>query len=90
MHDDGRRRVVLVPGGVMPAEPAYATQREALGPRVETIAQGHVLYTGEEPPSDWSLEQEAKAILDATDARGFERFRLVGVQYVPTHVSTMW
>jgi pimeloyl-ACP methyl ester carboxylesterase len=69
---------VLLPGGVLPAEPAYAALLEVLGDRVEAVAKDLEVYAGAEPPPDYSLATEVEGILREADARGFERFHLVG------------
>lgn len=75
----GRKRaVVLIPGGVMPADFAYADLRGALGADVDVIANDHAVYAGDVPPAHYSLDLEAAAIMRAADERGFERFHLVG------------
>jgi pimeloyl-ACP methyl ester carboxylesterase len=73
-----RHPVVLLPGGVLPAEPAYAALLGVLGDRVDAIAKDLEVYAGDEPPPDFSLATEVKGILREADARGFERFHLVG------------
>jgi len=69
---------VLLPGGVLPAEPAYAALLGVLGDRVDAVAEDLEVYAGEESPPDFSLATEVKGILREADARGFERFHLVG------------
>jgi pimeloyl-ACP methyl ester carboxylesterase len=73
-----RHPVVLLPGGVLPAEPAYAGLLGVLGDRVDAIAKDLEVYAGEAPPPDFSLATEVKGILREADARGFQRFHLVG------------
>ena len=73
-----RHRVVLLPGGVLPAEPAYAALLGVLGERVDAVAKDLEVYAGEEPPSDFSLATEVKGIVREADAHHFERFHLVG------------
>jgi pimeloyl-ACP methyl ester carboxylesterase len=69
---------VLLPGGVLPAEPAYTALLGALGGRVDAATKDLEVYAGEEPPLDFSLDTEVKGILRKADERGFERFHLVG------------
>jgi len=45
-----RHRVVLLPGAVLPAEPAYAALLETLGERVEAVAKDLEVYAGDQPP----------------------------------------
>jgi pimeloyl-ACP methyl ester carboxylesterase len=71
-------RVLLLPGVVLPAEDAYGALIGALGPEVEAVAKDLELYTGAEPPSDYSLNLEIAGVLRETSARGWDRFHLVG------------
>jgi pimeloyl-ACP methyl ester carboxylesterase len=73
-----RHPVVLLPGGVLPAEPAYSALLGVLGDRVDAIAKDLEVYAGDEPPADFGLATEVKGILREADARGFQRFHLVG------------
>ena len=69
---------MLLPGGVLPAEPAYAALLEVLGERVNAVTKDLEVYAREEPPADYSLDTEVDGILREADAHGFERFHLVG------------
>jgi pimeloyl-ACP methyl ester carboxylesterase len=51
---------------------------EALGVGVEAVAKELELYAGEEPPPDYTLDDEIEGILETAAASGFERFHLVG------------
>ena len=73
-----RHAVMLLPGGVLPAEPAYAALLQVLGQRVIAVAKDLEVYSGEQPPPDFSLATEVEGILREADGRGFERFHLVG------------
>ncbi|MFH5880283.1 alpha/beta fold hydrolase [Arthrobacter sp. NA-172] len=73
-----RIRVILLPGSVLPAQPAYGALIEALGPDVDAVAKGLELYDGDEPPRGWSLDTEIQGILREADARGWETFHLLG------------
>jgi pimeloyl-ACP methyl ester carboxylesterase len=70
--------VILVPGGILPADLAYGALMEALGEEVEAVAKDLELYAGDEPPSDYSLDHEVAGILREADTRGWDRFHLVG------------
>ncbi len=69
---------MLLPGGVLPAEPAYAALLEVLGGRADAVAKDLEVYSGDQPPDDFSLAVEVDGILREADARGFDRFHLVG------------
>ncbi|BAS13636.1 hypothetical protein AHiyo8_19390 [Arthrobacter sp. Hiyo8] len=71
-------RVVLLPGSVLPAEPAYGALIEALGPDVDAVAKDLELYDGDEPPPGWSLDTEIDGVLREAEARGWETFHLLG------------
>ena len=73
-----RHLVLLLPGGVLPAEPAYAALLEVLGERVRAVAKDLEVYAGDEPPPSFSLGTEVEGILREADAHGFDRFHLVG------------
>jgi pimeloyl-ACP methyl ester carboxylesterase len=63
---------------VLPAGPAYAALIDALGADVEAVAKELELYETPEPPADFGLELEVAGVLREADARGWERFHLVG------------
>ena len=71
-------RVILLPGSVLPAGPAYGGLLEALGPGVEAAAKDLELYAGDAPPPDWSLDTESDGVLREADRRGWDTFHLVG------------
>ena len=73
-----RHAVVLLPGGVLPAEPAYAALLQALGDRVDAVAKDLEVYAGDQPPPNFGLETEVEGILREADLHGFDRFHLVG------------
>ena len=70
--------MILLPGGVLPADLAYGPLVEALGDEVEAVAKDLELYGGDEPPGDYSLDTEVAGAVREADARGWERFHLVG------------
>ncbi|KIS28460.1 alpha/beta hydrolase [Arthrobacter sp. SPG23] len=74
----GPTRVILLPGSVLPAQPAYGALIGALGPGVDAVAKDLELYAGNEPPPGWSLDSEADGVVREADARGWETFHLVG------------
>lgn len=73
------RPVVLLPGGVLPAQPAYEALLAELGDQVDARAKDLEMYAGEAvPPAGYSLETEVEGILRTAADAGFETFHLVG------------
>ena len=70
--------VVLLPGGVMPAGPAYGALLAELGPDVDARPKELEVYARDKPPPDYSLATEAAGIARVADEAGFGRFHLVG------------
>ena len=70
--------MILLPGGILPAELAYGALVETLEDDVDAVAKDLELYAGDEPPGDYSLDDEVTGVLREADARGWERFHLVG------------
>ena len=70
--------MVLLPGSVLPAELAFGSLIAALGPAVDAIAKDLEVYATPEPPEEYSLDLEVEGVLREADARGWERFHLVG------------
>src|SRR5439155_10515934 len=62
----------------MPAELAYGALVDVLGDRVDAVLKDLEIYVDEQPPRDYSLATEVEGIRREADARGFERFHLVG------------
>jgi pimeloyl-ACP methyl ester carboxylesterase len=73
-----RRHVLLLPGGVMPAGPAYAALLSELGPDIDALPKELEVYAGDAPPPDYSLAIEVLGITRVADDAGFDRFHLVG------------
>jgi pimeloyl-ACP methyl ester carboxylesterase len=71
-------QVVLLPGGVMPAGPAYGALLAELGHDVDARPKELEVYATDEPPPDYSLATEVAGITRVADEAGFERFHLVG------------
>jgi pimeloyl-ACP methyl ester carboxylesterase len=71
-------QVVLLPGGVMPAGPAYGALLAELGSEVDARPKELEVYATEAPPPDYSLATEVAAIARVADDAGFDRFHLVG------------
>jgi pimeloyl-ACP methyl ester carboxylesterase len=70
--------VLLLPGIILPAELAYGALIAALGPSVEAVAKDLEVYATPEPPAEYDLDVEVAGALREADARGWERFHLVG------------
>jgi pimeloyl-ACP methyl ester carboxylesterase len=73
-----RWQVVLLPGVVLPATPAYAALLTELGEEVDARPKDLEVYAGDSPPADFSLETETDGIARAADEAGFQRFHLLG------------
>jgi pimeloyl-ACP methyl ester carboxylesterase len=71
-------RAILLPGIVLPAELAYGALVAALGPEVEAVPKDLEVYATPQPREDYTLELEIAGVLREADARGWERFHLVG------------
>jgi len=71
-------RAILLPGGVMPAQLAYADLIAALGNDVQAVAKELEMYADSEPPPGYTLATEVDGILATADDAGFDRFHLVG------------
>jgi pimeloyl-ACP methyl ester carboxylesterase len=69
---------VLLPGGVLPAEPTYAGLLRVLGERVEAVPKDLEVYAHDEPPAGYGLQVEIRGILREAAEHGFDRFHLVG------------
>jgi pimeloyl-ACP methyl ester carboxylesterase len=71
--------VVLLPGGVLPARPAYEALLAELGPQVDARAKDLEMYAaGTVPPSGYGLDTEVEGVRRSADAAGFDTFHLVG------------
>ncbi|MCA1833968.1 MAG: alpha/beta fold hydrolase [Actinomycetota bacterium] len=71
-------QVVLLPGGVLPAEFAYGGLINELGPGVDARPKELEVYKDGMPPAGYSFHLEIEGILRHADAAGFDRFHLVG------------
>jgi len=70
--------VIMLPGIILPAGLAYGALIPALGVDVEALAKDLEVYATSEPPADYGLDTEVAGVLGEADARGWERFHLVG------------
>jgi len=71
-------RVVLLPGVVLPAAAAYGDLLAELGPDIDPVAKDLELYSTPDPPPGYSLDTEVAGALRTAEARGWDRFHLVG------------
>src|SRR5258705_9157555 len=79
MASKQRWPVVLLPGAVLPAQPAFEALLAELGDTVDARAKDLEMYGGETvPPRGYSLETEVEGIGRVADAAGFRTFTLVG------------
>jgi pimeloyl-ACP methyl ester carboxylesterase len=69
---------ILLPGGVLPAGPAYAALIAALGADVDAHPKELEVYAGDEPPAGYSMATEVAGIARVAEEAGFDRFHLVG------------
>ena len=73
-----RASVILLPGIILPAEPAYSALREQLSDEAEVVVKDLEIYAQGDPPADYRLSLEIDAVLRTADTAGFDRFHLVG------------
>jgi pimeloyl-ACP methyl ester carboxylesterase len=71
-------QVLLLPGSVLPAEPAYRSLIDVLGPGVDARAKELEIYATDRPRSDYALDDEVDGLLRFADEAGFETFHAVG------------
>jgi pimeloyl-ACP methyl ester carboxylesterase len=71
--------VILLPGGILPARPAYEALLGELGGEVDAHTKDLEMYAGEViPPPGYSLEAEVEGIVRTAADAGFKTFHLVG------------
>lgn len=70
--------VILLPGSIMPAAPAYSALLAELGTDVDARIKDLELYATPTPAPAWSLAAEVDGITRLADEARFERFHLVG------------
>lgn len=78
MSESNAAPVILLPGAMLPAEPAFAKLIEALGDSARVVAKDLELYRDEQPPPGYSLDVEIEGIARAAEEAGFARFHLGG------------
>jgi pimeloyl-ACP methyl ester carboxylesterase len=71
-------RVICVPGSVAPAAQRYRPLIDAVAGVAEAHLKDLEVYRDSAPPADYSIEEEVEAIDRFADARGLDRFHLVG------------
>lgn len=69
--------VILLPGIIAPAEARYAPLLAHLDD-VPAIAKELEVYSGQEPPADYSIQTEVEGVVALADGEGLERFHLYG------------
>jgi pimeloyl-ACP methyl ester carboxylesterase len=75
---EGPWQVILLPGGVLPAGPAYGPLLAELGTSVDARPKELEIYATDAPPDGYSLAMEVEGITRLADSAGFDRFHLVG------------
>ena len=70
--------VILLPGIITPADITYRYLLPQFEGPATVIARDLAIYANGAPPSDYSLDTEVDAILNAVDEAGFERFHIGG------------
>lgn len=78
MTTNDRPRVLLVPGGVMPATISYGPLLNILADEADVIAKDLEVYAGDAPPADFGLGTEVEGIRRVADEAGWPTFHLVG------------
>lgn len=73
-----RWQAILLPGGLLPAEPAYRGLLAELNGTIDSRTKDLEVYASDSPPPDYSLNVEVQGIARVADAAGFDRFHLVG------------
>jgi len=59
---DGKPRVILLPGAVLPAAAAYRELVAVLGDDALAVPKELELYAGDRPPVDYSLDDEVNGV----------------------------
>ena len=70
-------QVIALPGGVMPAAQRYASLAGTVGERVQLHPKDLEVYSGEEPPPDYSIQMEVEAVARFADSLSLSRFHLL-------------
>ncbi|HEX6551525.1 MAG TPA: alpha/beta hydrolase [Ktedonobacteraceae bacterium] len=75
---NGRRPVLLVPGGVNPAVISYGPLLEVLKDEAYVVVKDLEVYAADTPPPGYGLEVEVEGIKRAAEAADLKSFHLVG------------
>lgn len=78
VETSNRWRVILLPGGVLPAELAYKNLLAELAGDTDARIKDLEVYANERPPANYSLDTEVAGIERLADEAGFDHFHLVG------------
>src|SRR5712692_9344422 len=78
MRQSERPQVICLPGGVAPAAERYAPLVGSLAGAADLYVKDLEVYARDKPAPDYSVELELRAVDDFADARGLNRFHLVG------------
>jgi pimeloyl-ACP methyl ester carboxylesterase len=71
-------QVICVPGSVAPAGQRYGPLIERVGDEADLYLKDLEVYREATPPSTYSIDEELTAIDRLADAKGLDRFHLVG------------
>ncbi len=71
------RPVVFLPGGVMPAAPQYEPLLKALNGAVQPYLKDLEVYSGDEPPADYSMDLEVQALKQFAESNHLTHFDIV-------------
>lgn len=71
-------QVVCIPGSVAPAAQRYRPLIEEVAGSADLFIKDLEVYREAKPPADYSIQEEVEAIDRFADAKGLQRFHLVG------------
>jgi pimeloyl-ACP methyl ester carboxylesterase len=71
-------QVICVPGSVAPAAQRYRPLIEAVGDAADLHLKDLEVYREARPPAGYSIDEELTAIDHIADAKGLDRFHLIG------------
>lgn len=98
LFDVAAWQVILLPGIVLPAAAAYGGLLAELGSDVDAAAKDLEVYATPTPPRGYSLDTEVAGALRLAQARGWDRFHLVGysgggsaaLAFTAAHPERLW